>query len=80
MIEVRFYGQLADLMGDTVEIPWEQGSIREVRERIAKRHPQVQALLLADRVRACVQDEIVTDDHPVESGNMVEFFPPVSGG
>jgi sulfur-carrier protein len=79
--KILFYGRLADLVGRELELTTPQScSIAELRTRIAAEHPGAAEVLRSVRVRACVGDSIVPDDHPVTPGDQIEFLSPVSGG
>jgi sulfur-carrier protein len=79
--KILFYGRLADLVGRELNVAIPEGcSIAELRSRIAAGHPEAAEALRSARVRACVGDSIVPDDHPVTPGEQVEFLSPVSGG
>lgn len=80
-MKILFYGKLADVVGRELELPAEPGcSIAELRELIAVEHPEVAEPVRNKRVRACIGDAIVPENHVVGPGEQVEFFPPVSGG
>ncbi|MCW3796325.1 MoaD/ThiS family protein [Sphingomonas sp. BN140010] len=79
-MNVRFYGRLADLLGEQMKLDMADCSIGQLRAAIADRHPLARAEILSQRVRACVHDVIAGEDHLVGAGGTVEFFPPVSGG
>ena len=80
-MRVQFFGRLRDALGDASEIAAEEGeTVAELRRRLATRHPVAAGDLLSLRVRACVDDVIVGEDHPVGECELVEFLPPLSGG
>ena len=79
-MNVRFYGRLADLLGERVRLDLADCSVGQLRTAIAERHPAARAEILSQRVRACVGDTIVGEEHVVGPADEVEFFPPVSGG
>ena len=80
-MKILFHGRLADVLGREMELPAETGcSIAELRERIAEHRPSAAGPILSQRIRACIGDTIVAEDHIVAPGEQVEFFPPVSGG
>lgn len=81
-MDVRFYGRLADIIGRVARFDVaEHGcSLGEIRARIAADYPEARDQILSSRVRACVGDTIVADDHRLRASDAVEFFPPVSGG
>lgn len=81
-MDVLFYGRLADIIGRELQLEVADTgcSIGDLRALIAARHPASHEDILSSRVRACVGDSIVSDDHLVKAPDSVEFFPPVSGG
>jgi sulfur-carrier protein len=74
MAKIAFYGKLAERIGREVEIelPGEGCTIAALRARFEG----------ADRetVRACVNDQTVSEDFVVGPGDSVDFLPPLSGG
>lgn len=74
MAKIAFYGKLAERIGREVaiDLPAEGCTIAALRARFQG----------ADRetVRACVNDETVSEDFLVAPGDRVDFLPPLSGG
>ena len=81
-MDVLLYGRLGQQAGRqiSVDVPAGGCAVTELRERIADQHPRLREEIFRQRVRACVNDEIVADGFFVMPGQTVEFFPPVSGG
>ena len=80
-MKIRFHGRLAEALGRELDFAVEGPcTIGNLRQRIAGSFPAALGLLEDRRVRACVADEIVADDHPIGSADSVEFLAPVSGG
>jgi len=80
-MKITFYGRLADVVGRELELVVEEPcTIARLRHRIAGTFPAAASLLEDRRVRACVMDELVPDDHRVGVTDAVEFLAPVSGG
>lgn len=78
---ILFHGRLADLFERDLEIATPRGcSIGDLRTRIAAQYPHAADALCNSRVRACVGDSIVHDNHRIAPGDQVEFLAPVSGG
>ncbi len=78
---ILFHGRLADVLGHDLEIATPRGcSIGDLRTRIASQYPHAADSLCNNRVRACVGDSIVPDNHRIALGEQVEFLSPVSGG
>lgn len=82
VVTVRFYGRLGEAIGREAELdpPCIPRDVRELRGYLATTYPAAAAELTSGSVKACVEDRIVPDDHPIEHGAVVEFFPPLSGG
>jgi molybdopterin converting factor small subunit len=79
-MRIHFYGRLADALGEAVEMDVAAPcTIGELRRRLAAELPSA-GEALSGRVRACVGDRIVGDDHEVDTADRVEFLAPVSGG
>ena len=79
-MKILFYGKLADTLGRDMELAVDRCSVGELRTMIAQASPAAAHAMEAGRVRACVADSIVADDHLLAPSDEVEFFPPVSGG
>jgi molybdopterin converting factor small subunit len=47
---------------------------------LASSQPQAASILQDKRVRACLGDLIVGDDHVVQESDVIELLAPVSGG
>ncbi|MGB7409383.1 MAG: MoaD/ThiS family protein [Pontixanthobacter sp.] len=81
MIELRFYGPLAAIIGEEGHIEAEKCSdVATLREVLAKQHSEVSEILQNERTRCFIDDRAVGDDAKLRAGIVVEFLPPVSGG
>lgn len=82
LASIRFYGAAGDAFGREVRIALPAGgwTIGEIRRVLSARHPDAAVDPLDARLRACVADTIVDDARRVADGEVVEFFPPLSGG
>lgn len=81
MLKVRFYGKLADLFGSERDVQVEAPcTVSELRRQLSTSHPYAAETLRNRRIRACLSDTIVDDDHVVRPGEAIEFLAPVSGG
>lgn len=80
-MKITFYGRLADVLGRELDLAVEEPcTIARLKHHIADAFPRAASLLEDQRVRACLMDELVPDDHRVGTGDAVEFLAPVSGG
>ena len=80
-VKILLFGSLReDIAGEVAEeVPEEGCSIGVLRGMLVARDPS-HAPLARPSVLACVDQEIVRDDHVVLPGQEVAFFRPVSGG
>lgn len=78
---VRFYGKLREMLGEQLEFQPAPGTktISEIRATLADLHPEA-STDLGSRTMACVDDAIVNDATSITDADVVEFFPPLSGG
>lgn len=80
-MKIVFYGRLADVIGPELEMPApNECSVSQLRDRLAVEHPTAERDLRNKRLRTCVGDRLVHDDHVLSGTDTVEFLPPVSGG
>lgn len=78
-MRIRLYGRLADGIGREVEITdYAMDSVAAARRTLAEAYPAIADTLA--RSRACLENELVGDDHRLGPGRILEFLPPVSGG
>ena len=82
MLQVELCGRLADLADDVVdvEVPNAGISIADLRAALADAYPALADAILGPKVRACVDEVLVDDAAMVRAGQVVAFFPPLSGG
>lgn len=80
-MKVKFYGRLGERLGSEIELRPPSGvkTVDQLRVILAKMYPDSSEDILK-RSRACVGDSIVEESHKLEDGEIVEFFPPLSGG
>ena len=80
-MNVTFYGKLASILGHQVELAIETPcTVAGLRSQILAAHPEAAQSLGDRRVRVCVRDAVVADDHPLGPADEIEFLAPVSGG
>jgi molybdopterin converting factor small subunit len=74
MAKIAFYGKLAERFGREVEadLAADGCTIAALRARFDG--------LDRATIRACVNDETVSEEHVVMPGDRVDFLPPLSGG
>jgi len=81
-MRIHFFGRLGERIAREVEIdlPDDVTNVAGLRCLLAAAYPYAAAELAGTASRACVGDEIVSEDRLVNDSDVVEFFPPLSGG
>lgn len=82
MIKVLFFAKLRESL-DCAEcsVPLEQTTVAELRAGLIEEGGEDwQQALGASNVLCAVNQAIARDDHPINSGDEVAFYPPVTGG
>lgn len=81
-LDIELCGRLADACGRFVAIPVPAAGLAAgaLVPAIARAFPALAEPLGRGRIRACVNDIIVSDAQLVRPGDRVALFPPVSGG
>jgi molybdopterin converting factor small subunit len=80
-LKIKFYGQLGEKLGGEIDLALPPGmaTVVELRNMLAEMYPDAAEDLLK-KSRACIADAIVGEDRALADAQMVEFFPPLSGG
>ena len=66
---------------EEVTPPAEVRDVAGLRDWLATRSPgHAAAFAEAKQIRAAVNQDFATPDHPVAAGDEIAFFPPVTGG
>ncbi len=83
-VRVLYFAALRERVGcaeESVDAPSEITNIAQLRAWLARRgDPWAAAFAETRRVRAAVDQAMVSDDHALHEGAEVAFFPPVTGG
>lgn len=81
-MQVHLFGRLADHGARVVEIAVPPGgcTLSELRTLISECDAALGHAIGAPGVRACVGRDFVEPDHRLDGSEVVEFWPPVSGG
>ncbi|EGA65742.1 molybdopterin synthase sulfur carrier subunit [Vibrio brasiliensis] len=81
MIKVLFFAQTRELVGmDELELEGEFSTVEAIREHLAQQEGKWDLALEPGKLLAAVNQSIVPLEHPIQSGDEVAFFPPVTGG
>ncbi|KJY85160.1 molybdopterin synthase [Vibrio galatheae] len=81
MIKVLFFAQTRELVGtDEIDLQGDFDSVEAVRSHLALQPGKWDLALEPGKLLAAVNQSIVPLTHPVQSGDEVAFFPPVTGG
>lgn len=80
-IQILLFATLKDLVGTnrlTLDLPLTVGTVADVRAALSQSYPQLMENLKA--AIASVNQEYAFPNDPVNEGDEIAFFPPVSGG
>ena len=82
MIKVLFFAQVRELLGtDSLTLdPQGLTTVEAVRQQLIARGDRWALALEEGKLLAAVNQTLVDFDHPLNSGDEVAFFPPVTGG
>ncbi len=83
MINVLFFAQVRELLGESglqVEATDEVNSAETLRAALAAKDEKWGRVLASDKLLVAVNQTISSWDTPVQDGDEVAFFPPVTGG
>lgn len=80
-MKIRFYGKLGDALGTEIDVdpPAGTDTVEELRNLLAEMFPDA-STDLQQGCRACIADSIVGEGHRLAGAEVIEFFPPLSGG
>jgi sulfur-carrier protein len=80
-MKILLFGKLGDRVGREIEIEHNFGcTVAQLRATLASRYPDAASELASSRVRVCVDQEIVHEEHRLIPGQEIAFIPPLSGG
>ena len=82
MIEIKFFGRLADAVGErqlTLDID-SPATVASLRQRLQQRFAGVADLLAEGQALVAANQDFADDSQIVSKGDEVAFFPPVTGG
>ena len=82
-IRILYFAALADRLGvrsEHVELPPDIASVDRLRTHLAARGGVWADLGSFPKLRAAVNQRMAGGDAPIQAGDEVAFFPPVTGG
>lgn len=81
MIQVKFFAQVRELVGESaLRLPADYPDAAALRAALAARGDKWALALGADNLLVAVNQVLVSLDAPLNDGDEVAFFPPVTGG
>ena len=78
MVKIRYFSIVKEKLGKQEENLDFSGNIRELREFLKRRYPELENVW--NNVRFAVNEEYVDEDYELSDNDRVAVIPPVSGG
>ena len=83
-IEILYFAYLREQLGfdrEEAELPADVRTVGALRDwLVAKGEPYATPFANLKRIRAALNEELASDDAALKEGDVVAFFPPVTGG
>ena len=82
-VKVLFFAGVREALGvgsESLDLPAGVGTVGALRDLLAARGVAWAVLATTKNLRAAVNQQMVGPDAPVQAGDEVAFFPPVTGG
>ncbi|MDP2822219.1 MAG: molybdopterin converting factor subunit 1 [Sulfuritalea sp.] len=82
-VKILFFAGLREALGtgsESLALPVDVGTVGALRDHLAARGEVWAAMATAKNLRAAVNQQMVGLDAPLQAGDEVAFFPPVTGG
>ena len=83
-IEILYFAYLREQLGfdsEEAQLPTDVRTVGALRDwLIGKGEPYASAFANLKRIRAALNEELASDDAAIKEGDVVAFFPPVTGG
>lgn len=81
MINVLFFAQVRELINtDELSLPCEYATAEHLRSALSARGDRWALALESGKLLCAVNQSFVPLSHPLQDGDEVAFFPPVTGG
>jgi len=82
-VKILYFASLREAVGcagEELDLPAGVGTVAALRSHLAARGEGWQALAAGRNVRAALNQKMAAADAPLDGGDEVAFFPPVTGG
>ncbi|EFE93903.1 MULTISPECIES: molybdopterin synthase sulfur carrier subunit [Serratia] len=81
MIDILFFAQVRELIGtESLSLPAEFANVEALRQALCQRGDRWALALESGKLLMAVNQSLVGAEHPLNAGDEVAFFPPVTGG
>lgn len=81
MIKVVFFAQVRELVGvERIIVDESYATVDDLRQRLSQRGSKWQLALAPENLLMAVNYTLVNGHQPLQDGDEVAFFPPVTGG
>ncbi|WP_337262114.1 MULTISPECIES: molybdopterin synthase sulfur carrier subunit [unclassified Serratia (in: enterobacteria)] len=81
MINILFFAQVRELVGTaTLAVPAQYPTVESLRKALCERGERWALALESGKLLMAVNQSLVASEHPLQAGDEVAFFPPVTGG
>ena len=81
MIKVLFFAQVRELINtDELSLPCEYATAEDLRSALSARGDRWALALESGKLLCAINQSFVPLSHPLQDGDEVAFFPPVTGG
>lgn len=81
MINVLFFAQVRELVGmSMLNVPAQYPTVEALRKSLCSRGERWALALDSGNLLMAVNQVLVESEHPLNAGDEVAFFPPVTGG
>jgi len=81
MLNVLFFAQVRELVGtDRLSLNADYSDVESLRAALAEQGDRWALALESGKLLAAVNQTLVSMQHPLNAGDEVAFFPPVTGG
>ena len=82
-VKILYFAGLREALGQSAEqlaLPAGVGSVGQLHDHLAARGGAWQALATTKNLRVAVNQEMASMQTPLQDGDEIAFFPPVTGG